>query len=95
MKRYGEVAGRAVAGRLAAAADGQDGGRRGGAVKAFGSAARAHDYAAEAHERSIRTGVGDLAEHRRQAEFHRAAARADRQRAEEIERQAMAPPVRP
>lgn len=52
------------------------------------SAVRAHHHAAEAHERSIRAGVGDLAEHERLTEFHRAAAKADWWRAEEIESQA-------
>jgi hypothetical protein len=85
MQRYGELVGRAMAGHGIAAPDGQAGGRRSAAVKAFGSAARAHHHAAEAHERSVRTRVGDLAEHRRLAEFHRAAADADRQRAKEIE----------
>jgi hypothetical protein len=88
MKRYGELAGRAIAGCFAASPDGQAGDRRGAAVKAFGSAARAHHHAAEAHERSIRTGVGDLAEHRRLAVFHRGAAEADRRRAEEAGSQA-------
>jgi hypothetical protein len=60
-------------------------------VKAFGRAARAHHHAAEAHERSLRTGVGDSAEHRRRAEFHRAAAEADRQRAVELETRPMDP----
>jgi len=39
--------------------------------------------------------VGDLAEHRRRAEFHRAAAEADRQRAEALETQPMDPAPRP
>ena len=81
MERYGELVGRAMAGHGITAPDGQVNGRRSAAVKAFGSAARAHHHAAEAHERSVRTGVGDLAEHQRLAEFHRAAADADRQRA--------------
>jgi hypothetical protein len=84
MKRYVGMAGRAMAGCFAASPDGQAGDRRSTAVKAFGSAARAHHHAAEAHERSIRTRVGDLAEHQRMAEFHRAAAEADRRRAQEI-----------
>jgi len=84
MKRYGGLAGQAMAGCFAASPDGQAGDRRSAAVKAFGSAARAHHHVAEAHERSIRTGVGDVSEHRRMAEFHRAAAEADRQRAQEI-----------
>jgi hypothetical protein len=93
MERYGELVGRAMSGRFAVAPDGQAG-RYSAVVKAFGSAARAHHHAAEAHERSVRTGVGDLDEHRRLAEFHRAAAEADRQRAEDIETQAMDPEPR-
>jgi hypothetical protein len=50
-------------------------------VQAFHNAARAHDHAAEANERSVRSGIGDIAEHERRARFHRAAAEADRQRA--------------
>jgi hypothetical protein len=50
-------------------------------VQAFHNAARAHDHAAEANERSARSGIGDVAEHKRRARFHRAAAEADRQRA--------------
>jgi hypothetical protein len=50
-------------------------------VQALLNAARAHDHAAEANERSASAGVGDIAGHRRRAEFHRAAAEADRQRA--------------
>ena len=91
MKRYGDLAGRAMAGCFAASADGRAGDRRSAAVKAFGSAARAHHHAAEAHERSIRIRVGDLAEHQRMAEFHRAAAEADRQRAQEIGGQIVGP----
>ena len=86
MERYGELVGRAMTGHGIAAPDGQAGDRHSAARKAFGSAARAHHHAAEAHERSVRTGVGDLAEHQRLADFHRAAADADRQRAKEIEK---------
>jgi hypothetical protein len=50
-------------------------------IQAFHNAALAHDHAAEANERSAGAGIGDIAEHRRRAEFHRAAAEADRQRA--------------
>lgn len=56
-------------------------------VEVLYSAARAHDHAAEANERSVRAGVGDVDRHRRMAEFHRTAAEADRQRAVEFERQ--------
>jgi hypothetical protein len=89
MEHYGELVGRAMSGRFTPAPDGQAGDRHGAAVKAFGSAARAHHHAAEAHERSIRAGAGDLAEHERRAEFHRAAAQADWQRAAEIEGRAV------
>jgi hypothetical protein len=60
-------------------------------VQAFHNAARAHDHAAEASERSARAGFGDITESRRRAAFHRAAADADRSRAEEIESQAVEP----
>jgi hypothetical protein len=89
MKRYGELAGQVVADCLTASPNGRAGDRPRTAGTAFRSAARAHDRAADAHERSIRTGVGDVAEHRRQAEFHRAAAEADRQRAGMVESQAV------
>ena len=56
------------------------------AEQAFRSAARAHLHAAEAHERSARSRIGDVAGHQRLAEFHRAAAEADRHRAEQIQR---------
>src|SRR5215470_9965383 len=59
MERYGELVGRAMAGHVAAAPDGHAGGRYSAAVRAFGSAARAHHHAAEAHARSVRTRVGD------------------------------------
>lgn len=91
MERYGELVGRAMAGHFIAAPDGHAGQRYSAAVKAFGSAARAHHHAAEVHERSVRTAMGDLAERRRQADLHRAAADAGRQRAREIEGQAMDP----
>lgn len=54
-------------------------------VHAFRSAARAHDHAADANERSARAGIGDVAEHMRRAAFHRDAAEADRRRASETE----------
>jgi len=60
-------------------------------VQAFHNAAQAHDHAAEASERSAGMGIGDVAESRRRAEFHRSAAEADRWRAEEIESQAVEP----
>jgi len=94
IERYGEFVGRAMAGHLTAAPVAQVGDGHGAVVRAFGRAARAHRHAAEAHERSIRTGVGDSAEHRRRAGFHRAAAEADRRRAEELETQPMDPGLR-
>jgi len=53
-------------------------------VAALDRAASAHDRAAEAYARSARAGIGDVAEHRRMAAFHEAAANADRQKAEKI-----------
>jgi GAF domain-containing protein len=90
MQRYGELVGQIVAGYLAGSRRRGADGRLGGAGGAFRSAARAHDQAAEAHERSARAGVGDVAEHQHRAQSHRAAAQADRQRAEQAEIQAMA-----
>jgi hypothetical protein len=58
LERYGELVGRAMAGHVMAAPDGHAGDRHSAAVKAFGSAARAHHHAAEAHARSVRTGGG-------------------------------------
>ena len=60
-------------------------------VQAFHNAARAHDRSAEACERSAGMGIGDVAEDRRRAAFHRAAAQADRSRAAEIESEAVEP----
>jgi len=57
------------------------------AVQALRRAATAHDQAARVDERSARAGIGDVAEHKRKAAFHRAAARADRQRAQELHSQ--------
>jgi hypothetical protein len=91
MTRYGELAGRVMADQLTASPDGRAGGRLSGPVAALGRAAQAHDNAARAHERSVQAGVGDVAEHKRLAEFHWAAAAADRQRAEEAEAWAMDP----
>jgi hypothetical protein len=56
-------------------------------VEAFLRAAQAHDQAADAIEKSLHARVGNLAEQRRQAEFHRAAAAADRLRGAEFQRQ--------
>jgi hypothetical protein len=60
-------------------------------VQALTNAARAHDHAAEANERSARVGIGDVEEHRRRAKFHRAAAEADRQQALAIQAQDVEP----
>ena len=60
------------------------------AEEALRRAASAHDRAADADERSARAGIGDVAEHRRRAAYHRAAATADRQRAQELRSQAAA-----
>lgn len=51
---------------------------------AYLRAALAHDRAADAHERSADAGHGELTAHVQMIEFHRAAAKADRRRAEEI-----------
>jgi hypothetical protein len=51
---------------------------------AYLRAAHAHDRAAAAHQRAANAGSGDRATHRRMIEFHRAAAEADRQQAEQI-----------
>jgi hypothetical protein len=58
MERYGELVGRAMTGHVTAAPDGHAGDRHSTAVRAFGSAARAHHHAAEAHARSVRTRGG-------------------------------------
>lgn len=63
------------------------------AAEAFGRAASAHDSAAEANARSARAGIGDVAEHRRMALLHEAAADADRQQAEKIRDQARDQPL--
>jgi len=91
MKRFGELAGRAVAEHLTGSSSSQPAGWPAVAAGALHRAARAHARASEAHERSVQARVGDTAEHQRLAEFHRAAAHADWQRAEEAESQAMAP----
>jgi len=53
------------------------------AAEVLDRSASAHDRAAEANARSAGAGIGDVAEHNRMAAFHRAAAGADRQRAQE------------
>jgi len=85
MQRYGELAGWVVADRLTVSRAGRADGPPGTAGEAFRRAAGAHDSAAEAHESSIRNGMGNAAEHRRRAELHRAAAEADRRRAKRAE----------
>ena len=51
-------------------------------AEAFRNAAEAHERAASMHERTAAGGIGDVHGHERQAALHRAAAAADRQRAE-------------
>lgn len=51
-------------------------------VEAFRTAADAHERVASLHDKLAASGTGDVTEHERRAEFHRAAAAADRQRAE-------------
>jgi hypothetical protein len=51
-------------------------------VRAFRRAAEAHEHAAIQHARAAAAGFGDKDEHERHAAIHRAAAVADRQRAE-------------
>jgi hypothetical protein len=51
-------------------------------AEAFRNAAEAHERAASMHERTAAAGIGDVRMHERQAVLHRAAAAADRQRAE-------------
>jgi GAF domain-containing protein len=90
MERFGQLAGWVIAEHLAGAPS-RAGSWAGPVVGALQRAALAHARASEAHERSFRAGVGDMAEHQRLAEFHWAAAEADWQRAEEVESQAVAP----
>jgi len=91
MERYGQLAGWIVAEHRAGSRPRRAGGWPRAAAGAFHRAARAHARASEAHERSVQAGVGDMAEHQRLAEFHRVAAEADRQRAEEAQSRAVAP----
>jgi hypothetical protein len=51
-------------------------------AQAFRHAAEAHERAARAHEKTAAAGIGDVIGHEQQASLHRAAAAADRQRAE-------------
>jgi len=53
------------------------------AAEALYRSASAHDRAAEANARSAGAGIGDVANHNRMAAFHRAAARANRQQAQQ------------
>jgi hypothetical protein len=62
------------------------------AVAAFHRAALGHDRAAEIHERSARNGWGGVTEHRRLAEVHREAAKADREQAKDPAARHPAPP---
>jgi hypothetical protein len=59
-------------------------------IEAFRKAARAHDQAADAIEKSASVRTGGVAE-QQQAKFHRAAAVEDRRRAAEIQEQAELP----
>src|SRR5215831_9926126 len=49
---------------------------------AFRRAAQAHERVASVHERAAKAGIGEVGQHERQAALHRAAAAADRHRAE-------------
>ena len=51
-------------------------------AEAFRRAAEAHERVANLHERAAASGIGDVRMRERQAALHRAAAAADRQRAE-------------
>jgi len=51
-------------------------------AEAFRRAADAHERVASVHERAAASGIGDVRMRERQAALHRAAAAADRQRAE-------------
>jgi hypothetical protein len=51
-------------------------------VSAFRRAAEAHERVASANDKAAAAGIGDVAQHERQAALHRAAAAADWQRAE-------------
>jgi len=51
-------------------------------AEAFRRAAEAHERVASVHERAAASGIGDVRMRERQAALHRAAAAADRQRAE-------------
>ena len=53
------------------------------ATEALYRSASAHDRTAEANARSADAGIGDVANHNRMAAFHRAAARANRQQAQQ------------
>jgi hypothetical protein len=54
-------------------------------AEAFRRAAEAHERVADIHDRTAASRIGDVREHERQAALHRAAAAADRQRAEHAE----------
>ena len=61
------------------------------ADNALRRAATAHDHVAKANESSARAGIGDVAEYKRIAAVHRAAAEADRRRARESQGQVADP----
>jgi hypothetical protein len=54
-------------------------------AEAFRIAADAHERGARMHDRTAAAGVGDVIGHERQATLHRAAAAADRRRAERVQ----------
>ena len=90
IKRYGEIAGWVIADHFPSSLRGRVNGWPATVAGALRRAARAHDHVSEAYEGSSRLGVGDVAEHKRLAEFHRVAAEADRQRADEVEAKVVA-----
>jgi hypothetical protein len=51
-------------------------------AETFRKAAEAHEWAARMHETTAASGAGNVVGHERQATLHRAAAAADRRRAE-------------
>jgi hypothetical protein len=54
-------------------------------AEAFRSVADAHERVARVHERAAVSGLGDVRQHERQAAMHRAAAVAERERADRAE----------
>jgi hypothetical protein len=55
--------------------------------QALVNSVQAHDRAAEAHQRALARGFGDPADHERCIAFHKDAAEADRQRADQVSRE--------